>query len=181
MGSPTVPILMLSVREAEIDKVLGLELGADDYLIKPFGLRELLARAYAMLRRADMAAVGAPTITLGGPTALVPQQAIQAGNLVIDVGKRLVTQGGAAIDLKPKEFDLLTFLAANPQQVFAWEVLLDRVWGYDFVGGTRTNLYSRRACAVATRQARVGPGQPEAHPDDLIQTVYGVEYRFNAG
>lgn len=167
----TVPILMLSAREDEIDKVLGLELGADDYLTKPFGLRELLARVHAMLRRADMAAVSTPAEAPNSPGALVPQQAIQAGNLVIDVGRRMVAQAGTIIDLKPKEFDLLAFLAANPQQVFSREVLLDRVWGYDFVGGTRT-------VDVHVRWLRTKLEEDPANPR-LIQTVYGVGYRFN--
>jgi two-component system OmpR family response regulator len=164
----TMPILMLSAREEEIDKVLGLELGADDYLTKPFSLRELLARVGAMLRRSAMlesAGQQQPArAERDTPTVLA------AGDLEIDTGRRSVTLAGEPLALKPKEFDLLAFLASNPQHVFSREVLLDRVWGYDYVGGTRT-------VDVHVRWLRT---KLEADPSapQYIQTVYGVGYKF---
>ena len=189
----TVPVLMLSAREEEIDKVVGLELGADDYLTKPFSLRELLARVRAMLRRAEMIHVhAAPTQTLvhaaAAPAAaeLAPVAAtngrsagapddepapiLVAGDLLIDRSRRTVHRGNEVIPLKPKEFDLLAFLAAHPQQVFSRETLLDRVWGYDFIGGTRT-------VDVHVRWLR-SKLEPDAREPQYIQTVYGVGYRF---
>ncbi len=188
----TVPVLMLSAREEEIDKVVGLELGADDYLTKPFSLRELLARVRAMLRRAEMiqvhsapaqpvatpAAAAAPdpaplTATNGrnaGPPDDEPAPVLVAGDLLIDRSRRSVHRGGEVIPLKPKEFDLLAFLAAHRQQVFSRETLLDRVWGYDFIGGTRT-------VDVHVRWLR-SKLEPDARQPQYIQTVYGVGYRF---
>ncbi len=166
----TVPILMLSARDEEIDKVLGLELGADDYLTKPFGLRELLARVHAMLRRSEMPKGSVAQRGQGAEEA--PPRTLQLGALLIDLGRRTVTQEERKVELKPKEFDLLAFLAANPQQVFSREALLDRVWGYDFVGGTRT-------VDVHVRWLRTKLEPDPANPQ-LIQTVYGVGYRLSA-
>jgi DNA-binding response OmpR family regulator len=200
----TVPILMLSAREEEIDKVLGLELGADDYLTKPFSLRELLARVRAMLRRAEIlqtqAAVMAPNANAQQESANsmrngngdaqngsqpvagagsnhaaqvepAPPPVLVSGELVIDTARRTVSKHGQAVSLKPKEFDLLAFLASHPLQVFSREILLDRVWGYDFVGGART-------VDVHIRWLR---SKLEPNPDvpEYIQTVYGVGYKFN--
>jgi DNA-binding response OmpR family regulator len=187
-----MPILMLSAREDEIDKVLGLELGADDYLTKPFSLRELLARVRAMLRRAGLGTgvgievgTGAATATGTGtgsvseakPAPVTARQAnaehtgrLVAGDLAIDLLKRTVTLRDTAIEMKPKEFDLLAFLASHPMQVFSREVLLDRVWGYDYVGGTRT-------VDVHVHWLRSKLERDPANPE-LIQTVYGVGYRF---
>ncbi len=162
------PILMLSAREDEIDKVLGLELGADDYLTKPFGLRELLARVHALLRRSE---VPAPPTTAAGDIETEPV-VLLAGDLRIDPARRTVMRTGQSIPLKPKEFDLLAFLAAHPGQVFTRETLLDRVWGYDFVGGTRT-------VDVHIRWLRTKLESDPANPL-WIGTVYGVGYRFNA-
>jgi DNA-binding response OmpR family regulator len=171
----TVPILMLSAREEEIDKVLGLELGADDYLTKPFSLRELLARVRAMLRRSSI--VGATQAQNGaapsGRLALAERETppvLSAGDLVIDLGRRSVMLAGSPVALKPKEFDLLAFLASNPQHVFSREVLLDRVWGYDYVGGTRT-------VDVHVRWLRTKLEADPAEPA-YIQTIYGVGYKF---
>ena len=194
----TMPVLMLSAREGEIDKVLGLELGADDYLTKPFSLRELLARVRAMLRRMDMLETGAgraaaaasalgasasppPSAAhrpaLGPPPAdrgpapepVVPPVLV-SGDLVIDLGGRTVLRQGRPIPLKPKEFELLAFLAQHPGQVFSRDILLNRVWGYDFVGGTRT-------VDVHVRWLRAKL-EPDAAEPQLIQTVYGVGYKF---
>jgi DNA-binding response OmpR family regulator len=167
----TVPILMLSAREEEIDKVLGLELGADDYLTKPFGLRELLARVHAMLRRAEM--LQAQAAEANGAITPEDREALRvlvAGDLSISLASRTVTLGGKAVDTKPKEFDLLAFLAAHPMQVFSRETLLDRVWGYEFVGGTRT-------VDVHVRWLRQKLEEDPANPE-IIQTVYGVGYKF---
>ena len=165
----TVPILMLSAREEEIDKVLGLELGADDYLTKPFGLRELLARVGAMLRRAEMVRTEAQK--KASPAVEEAQDSFSVGDLVINLSRRSVTRQGAAVELKPKEFDVLAFLAAHPMHVFSRETLLDRVWGYDYVGGSRTvDVHVRWLRAKLERD----PSNPQ-----LIQTVYGVGYRFN--
>jgi DNA-binding response OmpR family regulator len=165
----TTPILMLSAREEEIDKVLGLELGADDYLTKPFGLRELLARVGAMLRRSDMVRSETQRRTEsssdGGAGTLV------AGDIALNLEQRTVTRKGTPVELKPKEFDLLAFLMSHPMQVFSRDTLLDRVWGMDFVGGTRT-------VDVHVRWLRSKLEQDPADPQ-LIQTVYGVGYRFN--
>lgn len=164
----TTPILMLSAREEEIDKVLGLELGADDYLTKPFGLRELLARVGAMLRRSDMLRAGAQKSSDTGEGA---DGALVAGDLTLNLEQRTVARAGNSVELKPKEFDLLAFLVAHPMQVFSRDTLLDRVWGMDFVGGTRT-------VDVHVRWLRSKLEHDPANPQ-LIQTVYGVGYRFN--
>lgn len=179
----TVPILMLSAREEEIDKVLGLELGADDYITKPFGLRELLARVRAMLRRAEMLeAVGkSQDIPAANPQpgaiagTLIPGSAtsgptLESDDMIIDLNGRAVSIGGKTIALKPKEFDLLVFLTQHPGQVFSRDTLLNRVWGYDFVGGTRT-------VDVHVRWLRSKIEADEADPQ-FIQTVYGVGYKF---
>jgi DNA-binding response OmpR family regulator len=174
----TVPILMLSAREEEIDKVLGLELGADDYMTKPFGLRELLARVHAMLRRAEMlhaqaqAAPLAPAqIAAPEPAGVTAPRALAAGDLTIDLAGHAVTLAGRPVELKPKEFDLLAFLASYPGQVFSREVLLDRVWGYEFVGGTRTvDVHVR----WLRQKVEADPARPQ-----MIKTVYGVGYKLD--
>jgi two-component system, OmpR family, response regulator len=172
----TVPILMLSAREDEIDKVLGLELGADDYMTKPFSLRELLARIHAMLRRGEMlrneAQPAAANTSNGATTGTVTAPAaVSLGDLTVDIGRRQVTRRGKAVEMKPKEFDLLAFLAQNPQQVFSRDVLLDRVWGYDFIGGTRT-------VDVHVRWLRSKLEEDPSNPR-IIQTVYGVGYKLS--
>ncbi|MDQ6695422.1 MAG: response regulator transcription factor [Chloroflexota bacterium] len=172
----TVPILMLSAREDEIDKVLGLELGADDYMTKPFGLRELLARVRAMLRRSEIGQLDQPAPVAASAFAASPtsphalDQQLPAGGLVIDLAQHTVTRDGKRVEMKPKEFDLLAFLAAHPLQVFQRDVLLDRVWGYDYAGGTRTvDVHVRWLRSKLERD----PGKPE-----LIQTVFGVGYKL---
>jgi DNA-binding response OmpR family regulator len=169
----TVPILMLSAREGEIDKVLGLELGADDYMTKPFSLRELLARVRAMLRRNEMLRSHVQV----GATSPVPAASEQTpgvlnrGDLVIDPAARTVSRARQPVEMKPKEFDLLAFLAAHPGQVFSRDVLLDRVWGYDYVGSTRTVDVH---ISWLRSKLETDPSSPQ-----ILQTVHGVGYRFS--
>jgi two-component system OmpR family response regulator len=160
----TVPILMLTARTEEIDKVVSLELGADDYMTKPFSMRELLARVRAMLRRADMARREA--------TAETPAPPIKVADLEIDPGRRLVSRAGLNIDLTRMEFALLEFLARNRGQVFSRDRLLERVWGYDYAGDTRT-------VDVHIRWLRQKIEIAPAHPRHIL-TVRGVGYKFEA-
>jgi two-component system alkaline phosphatase synthesis response regulator PhoP len=154
-----VPILILTARDEEIDKVVGLEVGADDYLTKPFSMHELLARVKALIRRADM--VGLPKDT--------PQR-LESGNLVLDVGAHRVTLGGDPLRLKPREFDLLAYFLRHVGQVLTRDRLLQHVWGYEFAGDTRT-------VDVHVRWLR---GKIEEDPTTpvRIQTVRGVGYVF---
>ena len=124
----TTPILMLTARVEETDKIVGLETGADDYMTKPFSLRELIARVRAMLRRTRMA----ETKTEAKPETMT------IGAIKIDVARHQVAKGTTAIELTPKEFDLLAFLAGNKGFVFSRDQLLEKVWGYEFAGDTRT-------------------------------------------
>lgn len=152
-----VPILMLTAKSEELDKVVGLEMGADDYLTKPFSMRELMARVRALLRRAatDQSAEGS---------------AIRTGDLSLDLRGRSVRRGDAEVVLKPKEFDLLYFLARNAGQVFTREQLLENVWGYDFYGGSRT-------VDVHVRWLREKLEETPAQPRHIL-TVRGVGYKF---
>jgi two-component system OmpR family response regulator len=122
----SVPILMLTAKEEEIDRVLGLELGADDYMVKPFSMHELKARIKAILRRAAM------------QSKHIEGDVLRIGDLTVDLGKHQVSIGEATVSLTPKEFDLLACLAGNKGQVFSREYLLEYVWGYDYAGDTRT-------------------------------------------
>ena len=124
----TIPILMLTAKTEEVDKIVGLEIGADDYMTKPFSMRELLARVRAMLRRADMSK----------PQPASEQNYLKIGDLEIDIGRHQAFYKGTQLDLTPKEYDLLVFLAQNKGFVFSREQLLEKVWGYDYAGGTRT-------------------------------------------
>jgi DNA-binding response OmpR family regulator len=128
----SVPILMLSARESEIDKVVGLEIGADDYITKPFSLREFLARVKSALRRADIGVQPDSNGALPAPPPIV------VGDLIVDLAARQVLMNGAEVALKPKEFDLLAFMARNRGVVLSRDVLLENVWGYDWIGETRT-------------------------------------------
>jgi two-component system OmpR family response regulator len=123
-----IPILMLTAKTDEVDKIVGLEIGADDYMTKPFSMRELLARVGAMLRRSKMTGMEAG-----------PEQAIlQIGDIKVDIARHNASKGTTKLDLTPKEFDLLAFLATNKGLVFSRDRLLEKVWGYDFAGDTRT-------------------------------------------
>jgi len=154
-----VPILMLTAKSEEFDKVVGLEVGADDYLTKPFGMRELMARVRALLRRSVAVRASA------GDDAR-----ISFGEIEIDARGRTVARGGVQLQLKPKEFDLLHFLANNPGQVFTREQLLERVWGYEFFGGSRT-------VDVHIHWLREKLEAVPAQPHHLL-TVRGVGYKF---
>jgi len=123
-----IPILMLTAKAEEVDKIVGLEIGADDYMTKPFSMRELIARVGAMLRRVRMAELS--------PTD--EKTLLEINDLEIDIARHRASLGGATLDLTPKEFDLLAFLARNRGFVFSREQLLEKVWGYDYAGYTRT-------------------------------------------
>jgi DNA-binding response OmpR family regulator len=153
-----VPIIMLTAKSEELDKVVGLEIGADDYLTKPFSMRELMARVKALLRRA------------GGRASDEEASRITAGSLVLDLRGRTVHREGAEVQLKPKEFDLLFFLAKNAGQVFTREQLLEKVWGYEFFGGSRTvDVHVR----WLREKLEAEPGSPRH-----LLTVRGVGYKF---
>ena len=157
---PHVPILMLTARSTELDRVLGLELGADDYLTKPFSVRELLARIKAIFRRIE-------TIETEPPAANV-----EIGQLTIDADRRQVTIEGTPIALTAREFDLLSFFAKHPGRVFTRGQLLDRVWGYAHEGYEHTvNTHINRL----RRKLEDDPSHPR-----YILTVWGVGYRFSA-
>jgi len=155
----TTPILMLTAKDEEIDKVVGLEIGADDYMTKPFSMRELLARVGAMLRRSEMAV---------GPA--VAAEVLIIGDLEIDVARHRASLGGTTLELTPKEFDLLTFLAKNKGFVFSREQLLEKVWGYDFAGDTRT-------VDVHIRWLRQKIEREPTEPERLV-TVRGTGYKL---
>jgi DNA-binding response OmpR family regulator len=163
----TVPILLLSARGEEIDRVLGLELGADDYLSKPFAMRELVARVRAMMRRARMAQ---DETGRDAPPQENPRIVITAGDLTIDPSARQVRVNGALIELKPKEFDLLLYLARHPGVVLSRDALLREVWGYAFPVDTRTIDVHIRGLRQKIEQASSQPA--------LIETVRGYGYRF---
>ena len=149
-----LPVIVLTARAAEMDKLLGFEHGADDYLTKPFSPRELVARAQALLRRAQ-------------PSRAEPE--VAAGDLTISTAAREATYRGKRLALTPREFELLAFLARNPGRVLSREELLRKVWGYDYVGETRTvDVHVRRL------RAKLGAKQ------NVIETVTGAGYKLVA-
>lgn len=156
-----VPVLLLTAREDEVDKVLGLELGADDYITKPYSVRELTARVKANLRRSGAAMAEEEEI---GKT-------ITFGRLFIDLDRFNVTKDGKVIELTIREFELLGFLAARPDKIFSREKLLEKVWGYEYYGDVRT-------VDVTVRRLREkledDPGKP-----DFVVTKRGLGYYFN--
>jgi DNA-binding response OmpR family regulator len=154
-----VPIVILTAKDAELDKVLGLELGADDYVTKPFSLRELGARIRAQFRRSDAAA-----------SAAAPPAVVDIGLVQADLAGHRLLRDGQALPIKPKAFELLAFLIRHPGQVFTRDQLLEHVWGYDYAGETRTvdvHVHWLRS------QIEEDPGQPR-----FIHTVRGVGYVF---
>ncbi|HEX8033552.1 MAG TPA: response regulator transcription factor [Ktedonobacterales bacterium] len=168
-----MPILLLTARAAEADRVLGLEVGADDYIVKPFSMRELLARVHAHLRRIalDTHALlprsdGTLESMLGGAVPQ-PPASIQHGSLCIDLGAHTATLDDAVLELTPKEFDLLLLFAAHPHRAFSRAFLLKRLWTDDYEGLDRT------VDAHVTRlRKKLGPF------GDRIVTVWGIGYRF---
>jgi DNA-binding response OmpR family regulator len=180
--SSTVPILMLTAKEEEVDKILGLELGADDYMTKPFNLRELIARVRAMLRRVEMLRTTtqitpphpepiAVAEANGYANSIHQQDLISVGNLSINLSQHRVMLGEKPIILKPKEFDLLAFLARHRGQVLTRETLLERVWDYDYSGGTRTvDVHVR----WIREKIEADPSKPR-----YIHTIFGVGYKFD--
>jgi len=161
-----VPILMLTARDDDIDKVVGLEMGADDYLTKPFNLRELLARVKALLRRVRLIR---EEMAEGVEKSPAGEQLV-FGNLVIDLHRKEARKAGVPLRLKPKEFDLLLFLARNRGIVLSRDQILERVWGWDFGGGSRT-------VDVHVRWLREKIEDDPAHPTHIV-TVRGTGYRF---
>lgn len=154
----TTPILMLTSKSEEVDKVLGLELGADDYVTKPFSIRELIARVRALLRRVE----------LDQPEEEVGE--LVFGDLLIEPSKRKVRLGGEAVELTAKEFDLLALFAQHPGRAFSRQELLDKVWGYQYAGYSHTvNSHINRL------RSKI---EPDPASPRYVQTVWGVGYRF---
>lgn len=155
----SVPVIMVTAKDSEIDKVVGLEIGADDYVTKPYSTRELVARIRAVLRRR-----GEPEAAVGGPGAL------EAGPVRMDVDRHVVTVDGAKVDLPLKEFDLLEMLLRNAGRVLTRMQLIDRVWGADYVGDTKTlDVHVKRLRA----KIEPDPGAPR-----YLVTVRGLGYKF---
>lgn len=155
----TLPVIMLTAKGEEFDKVLGLEMGADDYLSKPFGIRELLARIKALLRRSSLEKIETQ-----------PEEKLLIGELVINNTAREVTVGGEPITLSLKEFELLYLLASHRNRVFTREQLLELIWGYEYSGETRTvDVHVRNL----RKKIEPDPEQPR-----YIQTVRGMGYKF---
>lgn len=155
-----VPIIMLSAKGEIFDKVLGLELGADDYMIKPFDSKELVARVKAVLRRFEPAAKTSPEKPSG--------KYVEYPDLVINLTNYSVLYHGESIDMPPKELELLYFLASSPNQVFTREQLLDHIWGYEYIGDTRT-------VDVHIKRLRE---KIKDHKSWSISTVWGIGYKF---
>jgi DNA-binding response OmpR family regulator len=154
------PILMLTARSEEIDKIIGLETGADDYLTKPFSIREFIARVKAILRRTEM----------GNSEKKIEEEIFESGSLLIDPIKRKVTLDGKKVDLTPKEFDLLYLFMSNPGKIYSRENLLNLVWGYEFSGYEHTvNSHINRLRSKIEADLT----QPK-----YILTTWGVGYQF---
>jgi len=160
----SVPILVLSAKTEEIDKVVGLEVGADDYLTKPFSTRELMARIRAMLRRFNWSEGKAP------PPELDTQTVLKTEDLELDVSGHRAFHKGRKLSLSPKEFGLLAFLMRHRGHVFNREQLVEQIWGYDFGGGART-------VDVHILSLRRKIGDNAEHPEHLL-TIHGLGYKF---
>ncbi|MCH8192025.1 MAG: response regulator transcription factor [Chloroflexi bacterium] len=160
----TMPILMLTAKVDEVDRIVGLELGADDYLTKPFSMRELVARIKALFRRIEM------DLTEKGKA--LPPPVLDSDGLRLDPAARVVTLRGKPVSLRPKEFDLLAFLLGNAGIVFSRDVLLERVWGYEYTGDTRTvDVHVR----WLREKIEDDPGKPRR-----LVTMRGVGYKLEA-
>ena len=155
-----VPIIMLSAKGEIFDKVLGLELGADDYIMKPFDSKELVARVKAVLRRYQ------PIKTVSAPSPVT--KCVEYPDLTINLSNYSVIYNGAQVDMPPKELELLYFLAASPNQVFTREQLLDHIWGYEYIGDTRT-------VDVHVKRLRE---KIKDHEKWQLSTVWGIGYKF---
>ena len=153
----STPIIMLTAKGETFDKVLGLELGADDYMVKPFDTKELVARVKAVLRRLDKPETNAKKISYN--------------DLTINMSNYSVTYMDNNIEMPPKELELLFFLSSHPNQVFTREQLLNQIWGYEYYGDTRT-------VDVHIKRIREKLGTDEDHPSWNIKTVWGVGYKF---
>jgi len=164
----STPVLMLTARDDEIDRVVGLEVGADDYLAKPFSMRELLARVKAMLRRVRL--IREEVNHAEGEDGKPKPEIMEFGNLRIDMTRREITVDGEVVAFKPKEYELLTFLAQHQGQVLSREFILERVWGWDFIGDSRT-------VDVHVRWLREKIEPNPAKPVRIV-TVRGIGYRF---
>jgi len=156
----SVPIIMLTARTDETDKIVGLDIGADDYMTKPFSIRELLARIRALLRRVNITDAAFPEL----------KTTISVGNIIIDPNRHRVMLNGSPLELTSKEFDLLLFLSQNKGLVFTREQLLEKVWGYDFAGDTRT-------VDVHIRWLRQKIENDPSNPQ-FILTVRGTGYKL---
>ncbi|MGQ8337509.1 response regulator transcription factor [Sunxiuqinia sp. A32] len=160
MEKDNTPVLMITSKSEEIDKVLGLEIGADDYISKPFGIRELIARIKAVLRRADQYAKAADEDDVE----------LRCEQLYINVGMRVVEVNGKRIELSPKEFDLLVYLASNPGKTYSRMQLLNHVWGYEFEGFEHTvNSHINRL------RSKI---EENMNKPEYILTTWGVGYKF---
>jgi len=160
-----IPILILTARDDEIDRVIGLEIGADDYITKPFSMRELMARVKAHLRRDRLIRE-----EVGSQQAIAPAEILTFDNLTLDLSRREVLLDEVPLALKPKEFDLLLFLAQHRRQALSRQFLLERVWGWEFSGGSRTvdvHIHWLR------EKIEADPSKPTR-----IVTVHGSGYRF---
>ena len=166
----TVPILLLSARADEVDRVVGLELGADDYVTKPFGVRELMARVRATLRRSQRLQLDAHPEE--GPAEEDVSGILRAHGFEVDVSRHTASRNGVPLQLSPKEFQLLAFLIRHHGQVFAREQLVEKLWGYDYDGTLRT-------IDVHIRSIRVKIEDDPARPEYLV-TVHGLGYKFDA-
>lgn len=156
--SKNIPIIMLTAKSEEFDKVLGLELGADDYIIKPFSVRELLARVKALFRRVNS-------------STPLEAEVIRHGDITIDCTRREVYKSGEKIEMPLKEFELLKLLVLNKGKVLSREMLLEKVWGFDYYGETRT-------VDVHIRYLRQKIEDDDSNPT-YIETIRGIGYRFN--
>lgn len=159
-----VPIIMLSAKGEVFDKVLGLELGADDYIIKPFDSKELVARVKAVLRRYNAASSAA------SPAVVMEQQGefVEYPDLIVNLTNYSVIYQGRTVDMPPKELELLYFLASSPNQVFTREQLLDHIWGYEYIGDTRT-------VDVHIKRLRE---KIKDNSNWALSTVWGIGYKF---
>ncbi len=168
----SVPILMLTARSEEIDKIVGLELGADDYITKPFSMRELLARVKAQLRRTEMAREDA-SAAQDGHDLLPPKKSLvmNFGNLTIDENRREVFLDGETVKIKPKEYELLLFLVRHQGIAVSRDLILERVWGWSYDGNSRTVDVH-----VRWLREKIEPDPADAR---RIVTVRGIGYRFD--